>query len=98
MTNVNINFGRPAPRKRGGGRPPKCTFDCAFCGGTGKDPDSIISEEMCRVCKGKGKITKNISCKELIDCAFCEGKGVDPNSIVSLEVCPVCLGTGKVQR
>ena len=92
---VNIRVGRPAPRRRGGGRRPKCTFDCAFCKGTGKDPSSIISTEPCKVCSGVGKITLTVSCNNLVKCSYCKGSGRDPSSIVSLQPCPVCKGHGK---
>ena len=97
---VNIRAGKPRPRRRGGGRKPECTFPCAFCGGTGKDPESsLISTKPCRACKGKGTITENINCNNLIECNFCKGRGIDPDSsLISTKLCRVCKGKGKIKK
>ena len=31
-------------------------IDCAYCEGSGRDPDTILTVRPCPVCKGKGKV------------------------------------------
>jgi DnaJ-class molecular chaperone len=67
----------------------RTTVDCAFCGGTGRDPNI----GRCPICYGKGKLLIETERNtELVKCAFCNGTGHDPN----IGRCPVCYGAGVV--
>jgi len=73
-------------------KPPKPlyadSFECAFCGGFGKDRNSRYA--YCRVCGGTGRVGVR---PPVITCAFCGGKGQTRGSDMS---CPVCKGVGVV--
>lgn len=80
---------------------------CAFCGGTGRDPFGIMSAlSTCCVCDGTGKVSIKTP---YVRCAFCHGAGVYPRSRQTCtacggvgvspvqepnKTCPYCLGTG----
>ncbi len=102
VTRVNVKVSKSTSTsvKSGGGRRPKCTFDCAFCKGTGVDPDSgILVSKPCRVCKGDGTITMSVSCNSLVEHAYCGGSGRDPNSgILVTKIDSECKGYGKVVK
>lgn len=77
-------------------RSPSCTFECAFCEGTGR-VDSMGFLQDCEVCGGVGKLTMNVSCSSLLECARCEGTG-RTQSMGYLQPCSVCNGRGRVKR
>ena len=93
---VNIRvMGQAQKRRSGGGRPPKCTFSCAYCGGTGRI-ESMGFRQKCEICGGVGKITMDISCDKLVDCGYCKGTG-KIESMGLRQPCDVCHGHGRVK-
>jgi len=73
-------------------KPPKLlyadSFECAFCGGFGKDRSS--RHALCRVCGGSGRVRMH---PPVIICAFCNNKGQTRGSDMT---CSVCKGAGVV--
>jgi len=62
---------------------------CAFCGGTGRDPFGIMSAlSTCCVCGGTGTVSVETP---YVRCAFCHGTGVYPRS---RQTCTACSGVG----
>jgi len=64
--------------------------ECAFCGGTGKDPFGLMSPlATCQVCSGSGR---HLLMTPIAPCAFCKGAGVHPHTRMT---CTGCGGIGK---
>lgn len=65
---------------------------CAFCGGKGRDPFSIMSPmSTCQVCGGRGSRRLGLP---TISCVFCRGTGVHPATRLT---CTTCGGLGTVE-
>ena len=65
---------------------------CAFCGGKGRDPFSIMSPmSTCQVCGGRGSRRLR---PPTVPCAFCRGTGVHGASRLT---CTTCGGLGTVE-
>ena len=65
---------------------------CAFCGGKGRDPFSIMSPmATCQVCGGKGSRRLH---PPTVRCAFCRGTGVYAGTRLT---CTTCKGLGTVE-
>jgi predicted nucleotide-binding protein len=76
--------------------------NCAYCNGTGKDPNTgpISGYKPCPVCKGYHERTIDIPEDQLKNCVYCNETGIDPNTgpISGYKPCPVCEGWGLVAR
>jgi hypothetical protein len=76
--------------------------NCAYCNGTGRDPNSTLLSgyRPCSVCKGHGERTIDVSNDQLKACPYCNGTGRDPNSTLlsGYKRCPTCGGWGQIVR
>jgi predicted nucleotide-binding protein len=76
--------------------------NCAYCIGTGRDPNTGILSgyKPCPVCNGHGERTIDVSNDQLKQCPYCIGTGRDPNTgiLSGYEPCPTCGGWGLVGR
>ncbi|SRR6266571_7797670 len=71
-------------------------IDCAYCNGSGKDPNSgLLTTLECEVCHGNGIVRVEVGS---VRCRFCRGSGRDPNSgLLQIYVCSNCKGTGRIR-
>ncbi len=74
--------------------------DCAYCNGSGRDPNTgpMSGYKPCPVCKGYSHRSIGISKDQLKSCAYCKATGRDPNTgpMSGYKPCPVCQGWGSV--
>jgi len=91
---ITIRVGRSGAAGGGGKRSEVCDWECAYCGGSGRDPAGILGTETCSACGGFGWWTADVSCDRLRRCGRCRGTGrID--SFGFLKKCDVCGGAGK---
>jgi DnaJ-class molecular chaperone len=89
------DFTNPYP----GGKIAYRDIDCAFCGGTGKHPDtggwSNTAPKPCPVCRGIGTVNASSNAST---CRYCDGSGREPGtggwSNKESQPCTACSGKG----
>lgn len=70
---------------------PATTTECAFCGGTGRDPYEVLSKlSNCQVCNGRKTIQMP---SPIVVCAYCHGTGKQRHTRLT---CSACGGRGAV--
>ncbi|MDD5704143.1 MAG: zinc finger domain-containing protein [Dehalococcoidales bacterium] len=74
------------------------TETCAFCEGTGKEPDIAWEIKKCRVCKGEGLNVFFGNRVEYHKCSRCKGAGrILEDEIYYYTPCKLCGGKGLIK-
>jgi DnaJ-class molecular chaperone len=69
--------------------------ECAYCSGTGRDPNSVVVISTCLACKGRGRLNiRRYKYTDAFKCVDCNGTGVDPKSQKVKTYCKTCNGAG----